>query len=299
MIRRYAIIDSAQRPHFHERLTRLGVRYRSLFEEHAEASLKDIAPLLVEYPEAAPPPKLVTEIEALASSKPAVSFWWSALDLEALAQHFHAFHLVKVPEKGGREMLLRWYDTRILPELLSLMTPAQRAVFLDQVQQLHYYDRFGERQEWLFTDAPLEGLPALPPLQLDDAQYARLLDACEPDVAIAQLRRVIPDEMCRLPYRVLHPFVALHMQDTVAHDVDQVDDHVQYLLLALYTSGGCRNHPAVQERLAGKRDDCELSFSDWALSLPEDVWLSGIPLWETSTGKAPASVDDVQDMQWK
>lgn len=288
MIRRYTIIDSAQRPHFHERLTRLGVRYSSLFEGHPEASLSDIAPLLVEYPETAPLPKLVAEIKALASSKPAVSLWWSALDLDALAQHFHSFHLVKVPEKGGREMLLRMYDTRILPELLSLMTPAQQAVFLDQVQQLHYYDRFGERQEWLFTDVPLEGLPALPPLQLDDAQYARLLDACKPDVAIAQLRGVIPDEMRRLPYRALHSFVALHMQDTVAHGVDQVDDHVQYLLLALYTSGGCRNHPAVQERLAGKSDACELSFSDWVLGLPEDIWLSGIPFWETHPLMEPA-----------
>ena len=36
------------------------------------------------------------------------------------------------------------------------------------------------------------GLPALPPLRLDEDQYTCLLDACEPDVAIAQLRRVIP-----------------------------------------------------------------------------------------------------------
>ncbi|MDY0955813.1 DUF4123 domain-containing protein [Stenotrophomonas rhizophila] len=283
MIRRYAIIDSSQRPHFHERLTRWGVRYRSLFDGHAESSLTDIAPLLVEYPESDPNLRLEAEIAQLAAAKPAVSLWWSALEPELLARHFHAFHLIKVPEKGGREMLLRWYDTRVLPELLRVLTPAQRFAFLSGVERLEYYDRFGDSQSWLLPELEAKELPALTPLQLSDAQYAALLDACEPDVAIAQLRRVIPDEMRRLPYRALHPFVMHHMKETVAHGVDQVDDHVQYLLLALYTSGGCRAHPAVEARLSRSGNDHAVAFADWVTDLPDDVWSTGAPLWETLT----------------
>lgn len=281
MIHRYAVIDSAQRPHFHARLERLGARYRSLFEGTAEAGLLDIAPLLVAWPEAAHT-ALDTEIGQMGAQKPGVSLLWSALELDELARQLRAFHLARVPEKGGREMLLRWYDTRILPALLDLLRPDQRAALLENVQRLQYFDRFGELQQWPLDATSEAGLPALPPLRLDEQQYARLLDACEPDVAIAQLRRVIPDEMKKVPYRSLYPFIVDHLQDTMTHGVDQVDDHVQYLLLALYTSGACRAHPAVQARLAQHAGTCEVPFADWALALPEDIWLTGVPLWDAT-----------------
>ncbi|WMJ69513.1 DUF4123 domain-containing protein [Stenotrophomonas sp. 24(2023)] len=287
---RYAVIDSAQRPHFDERLSRLGARYCSLFEGHAEASLGDIAALLVEYPDTGTDasPALAAEIARLAADRPAVSLYWSALDLQALARHFRAFHLARVPEKGGSEMLLRWYDTRILPALMDVFTPAQRAALLQGIQRGQYYDRFGDLHALDCTDLPDGELPALPPLQLDPAQYQALLEACEPDVVIAQLRRVIPDEMRRLDRRALYPFVSTAVQDTLAHGVQQTDDHVQYALLALYTSGGFRSHPAVVQRMAGHRDVHEQPFSDWVINLPEDIWSSGTPLWNGDAAHAPA-----------
>lgn len=281
---RYAVIDSAQRSHFHERLERLGARYRSLFEGTAEAGLLDIAPLLVAWTDRDLHAQLDAEIRQMGAQRPGVTLLWSALELDDLAKRLRAFHLVKVPEKGGREMLLRWYDTRILPALLDLLLPAQRAALLEGVQRLQYFDRYGDLQEWPLAEmlAGMDdaGLPALPPLRLDEDQYTRLLDACEPDVAIAQLRRVIPDEIKRVPYRSLYPFVVDLMQDTIAHGVNQVDDHVQYLLLALYTSGACRGHPAVQARFAQPAGSCEVPFADWASALPADIWTTGVPLWD-------------------
>lgn len=287
MMQRYSVIDSAQRPRFHERLERWGARYRSLFDQTAEASLLDIAPLLVAWPESGVNARMDTEILQMGAQRPGVSLLWSVLELDELAKKLRAFHLAKVPEQGGCEILLRWYDTRILPALLALLLPAQRAAMLEGVQRLQYFDRYGDLREWEL-EAPVDGgLPGLPPLRLDERQYAALLDACEPDVAIAQLRRVIPDEVRQVPYRSLYPFVAHHMQDTIAHGVDQVDDHVQYLLLALYTSGACRAHPAVQARFAQDPGSCEVAFADWALSLPEDIWSTGVPLWSSTV---PASV---------
>lgn len=285
-MRRYAVIDSAQRPHFNERLGRLGIRYCSLFDGQAESSLTDIAPLLVEYANDASGSELSGEIERLGVAKPAVSLLASPLSLQDLALHFRAFHLIKVPEKGGREMLLRWYDTRILPVWLDLLTTAQQKAFLAGIHQWQYFDRFGDLREWVFPTIPSEELPSLPPLRLDQDQYARFLDACEPDVAIAQLRRIIPDEMRRVPARNLFPFVSMHLEDSRAHGVQQLDDHVQYLLLALYTSGGFRGHPAVAARLAKHCDQCVEPFPEWAVALPEDVWQTGSPLWDVSSSEA-------------
>lgn len=293
-MQRYAVIDGAQRPHFHERLERLGATYCSLFDGQAEESLKEIAPLLVEYAEHDVNPGLSKEIERLGALKPAVSVLGSDLGLHELARHFRDFHLVKVPEQGGRDMLLRWYDTRILPAWSDLLTALQQAAFFKGIRQWRYFDRFGDMQELALPVSSPDTLPALPPLRLDQEQYAHLLDACEPDVAIAQLRRVIPDEVRRVPARTLYPFVSAHLDDSRAHGVQQLDDHVQYLLLALYTSGGFGRHPAVAERLARPCDQWPQPFSEWVAALPENVWESGSPLWESPPG--PASAQRVTEL---
>lgn len=43
-------------------------------------------------------------------------------------------------------MLLRWYDTRILPVWLQLLTAEQKAVFTAAIEEWHYFDRFGDLQ---------------------------------------------------------------------------------------------------------------------------------------------------------
>ncbi len=199
-----------------------------------------------------------------------------------LACHFRAFHLVKVPEQGERDMLLRWYDTRILPVWLQLLTAEQKAVFTAGIEEWHYFDRFGDLQPLPLPGPLAAGLAALPPLRLDDAQYAEFLEACEPDVAIAQLRRIIPDEMRRVEHRVLYPFVQEQMEQARAHGLGSIDDHVHYLLLALYTNGHFRSHPYVAERLAAPASMHEQAFAAWAATVPADVWELGRPLWESA-----------------
>lgn len=210
----------------------------------------------------------------------------SHLPLQDLALHFRAFHLIKVPEKGAREMLLRWYDTRILPVWLDLLTTVQQKAFLTGIHQWQHLDRFGDFKEWVIPAMPDEKLSALPPLRLDQDQYARLLDACEPDIAIAQLRRMMLDEMRRVPFRDLFPFISMHREDSRAHGVQQLDDHEQYLLLALYTSGGFRRHPVVAARIAAHCDQSLEPFGEWVMALPAGVWKTGAPLWEGYSTKA-------------
>jgi hypothetical protein len=282
-MRYYAVIDSAQRPHFHERLDRLGAAYCSLFDEQAEESLTEIAPLLVACDRADPTSRLALELERLGAAKPAVSYIGSALPMQDLACHFRAFHLVKVPaEQGERDMLLRWYDTRILPVWLQLLTAEQKAVFTAGIEEWHYFDRFGDLQPLPLPGPLAAGLAALPPLRLDDAQYAEFLEACEPDVAIAQLRRIIPDEMRRVEHRVLYPFVQQQMEQARAHGLGSIDDHVHYLLLALYTNGRFRSHAYVAERLAAPASMHEQAFAAWAATVHADVWELGRPLWESA-----------------
>ncbi|MGY0653071.1 DUF4123 domain-containing protein [Luteimonas sp. A537] len=280
----YALVDSAQRPHFHERLENLRTPYRSLFDGTAEQALKDIAPLLVEHiGELTDNSSLNRELRSLGERKPAVSLIASDASMDELATHFRSFHLVRVPEHGEKDMLVRWYDTRILPIWMQLLRPDQQSSFIGTICEWRYYDRFGDMKELILPARPAEGFPALPPLRLDADQYNNFLDACTPDAAIAQLRRIIPEEIRQVPYRTLYPFISAHLCDSFAHGLAMLDDHAQYLLLALYTSGGFREHPSVIERLAENALALPDSFTDWATALPEDVWLTGIPLWQYGT----------------
>lgn len=280
MTKHYAIVDSAQRPHFQERLEKLRTPYCSLFDGTSEEALKDIAPLLIEHTGNLTEESLLNrELRNLGEHKPAVSYIVSDTSIDALAKHFRNFHLIRVPEQGGREMLLRWYDTRILPIWLQLLNPDQHAAFFSPISEWLYFDRFGDMHELPLPDPLTEGFPALPPLSLDKGQYDQLLDACEPDAAIAQLRRVIPDELRQIPLRRLYPFVETHLRDSLAHGTVMLDEHVQYLLLALYTSGEFRNHPTTINRLARPANAWPESLTDWAMNLPEDIWSTGVPLW--------------------
>lgn len=114
MTKHYAIVDSAQRPHFHERLEKLRTPYCSLFDGTSEEALKDIAPLLIEHTGNLTEESLLNrELRNLGEHKPAVSYIVSDTSIDALAKHFRNFHLIRVPEQGGREWTAQpFVDTR-------------------------------------------------------------------------------------------------------------------------------------------------------------------------------------------
>ena len=278
-MRTYAVIDSSQRVGFHHRLQDRGIPYRSLFDGHAEQTHPEIAPLLLPWAvnlHGSRSGRAHADILKLAVERPAVIFIESTSSLDELAVHFHRFHLVKLPNR--REMLLRWYDTRILPVWFELMTAAQRSAFSCGIAHWRYYDRYGQEVSLPSVEAP-DGLPTLPPVTLDNAQYAALQEACGVDVLLAHLRDAIPDELRQLPQRVLYPFLSEHLEGAKRHGLESLDDQAQYAMLALYTCGECLKHPHVQSRLAAPAAACAESFSAWAMAVPDDVFSTGKPLW--------------------
>lgn len=277
---RYAVIDSAQQGGFYKRLDKYGLPYRSLFDGYAEANLPEIAPLLVLLSETDSQQRRVhNEIQRIAVQRPAISLLESVLPLDELAEHLRAFHTVKLP--GRRMMILRWYDTRVLPDWMDALDPSQRAGFTRGIDRWSYYDRFGDERELALP--PGSAFPSLTPYELDDAQYAALREACEADALIAHLRSIIRDELSGLPIRALYPFVDEHLQQARLHGLGGLDDQTQFLLLALYTSGRCLEHHEVALRLAVPAGAHGNAFQDWMDALPDEAWLAGQPLWASAT----------------
>jgi hypothetical protein len=278
----YLLIDTAQIPNSHLKLTRWKIAYISLFEQTTEQSLIEIAPLLI--------PLTHLPIESarmvcdwamgLAYDAPCLCWMSSSLSVEELAEHLRKFHTVGLSDQQA--MLLRWYDTRILPVWMACLSPVQAAQFTAGMQSLQYVDRFGATSI-LHNAEPVGGLPATPAfgqplIQLTDQQYGMLVDASETDVLVNHLRRVITDETNALPPRLLFEFVGKYQQRAAAAGIDDLDRQTQYLLLALFTSGQGVEHVAFTELI--KIAPSSLSEFFYAMqSLPDSVWNAAPPLW--------------------
>lgn len=105
-------------------------------------------------------------------------------------------------------VLLRFFDGRILPALISVMTLAQRKPFLGCAKEWHYADRDGVLQT--IPDVQFESEDSFEaPLELDNRQQDVLLQASEVDAVIDQLHRHMQfDGTPPENYRRVAPLVA-------------------------------------------------------------------------------------------
>lgn len=276
---------------FSSRLDRLGAHYISLFDGHAEEPFRDIAPLLIDVTVACEfTHAVVEETTRVGLMKPCMSMLDSTKSLQELGDHLRQFHLFEMP--NGKLMVMRWYDTRILPALMGVLSPRQAATFSDGITAWKYYDRVGAVQEQrlqVVTDGhrPRESIP----LTLDTAQGQALFDAAEPDVLIYELRRNIRAEIDRVPRHVLHSFISSQWQKARQFGVTDRGNQLELMILALSTSGAYVEHAVVADRLKAGFADNKESFRQWIENLPEEVWKVGKPIWEISEMDLGGSFD--------
>ena len=296
------VVDTAQAENSHQKLDGWHIPYASLFEGTPESSLVEVAPLLIPVNELAPDVvvRLFAWVEQLAYSAPCLSWFETDATLSAIADHLRHFHVVGLSDEQA--MLMRWYDTRIMPVWFTCLTERQIEVFTAHSQNWHYVDRFGgvaaltvASHDVGFAPAPHFGQPLF---SLTDEQYGLLVDAAELDVLLAHLRRVIPDETGLVENRQLTLFVARHQQAAIAAGVNDLDRQTQYVLLALYTSGEGLLHPAFKAFIAHPPKDLE-GFHQRMQELPDEVWNAGQPLWGAQEEILTESEDTSRVATWR
>ena len=280
----YLVIDGAQSEGSNAMLDRWGVRYLSLFEGTPEESLPEIAPLLVPLSDVAPSRRreLFAWAQEFAFGAPAISWITSEYEPRRLADHLRRFHVVGLSE--GQSMLLRWYDTRILPILLGCLTASQHAAFAAGTLKWDAVDRAGAIVTLVDNPTP-PGPPEAPrfgarQIVLDDQQYALLVDASALDGLLRQLRRVIPDELKRVPPKELTPFVNRCLESALAAGLKDLDRQTQFTLLGLYTSGRAYDQPEFKQFMAKAPESLD-AFYAGIQALSDKVWNAGPPLWES------------------
>jgi hypothetical protein len=86
-------------------------------------------------------------------------------------------------------VVLRYFDTRVLPFLSEVLSRDQRAFFTAMASGWFYLDRDGH---WCGIDIPADGvtIEAVVPLQLSASQQDALINAGESDAVLNQMRKM-------------------------------------------------------------------------------------------------------------
>jgi hypothetical protein len=279
------VVDTAPAENSHLMLDRWQIGYLSLFEGTPEESLAEVAPLLIPVNELDPDERarLFEWVEKMAYASPSVSWFDTDASAANMATHLRQFHVVGLSE--GQSMLMRWYDTRILPVWFACLTTSQAVAFTAHSSNWNCVNRLGEVQTLtadqssnVFPPTPVLGEPLL---TLTDRQYGMLVDAADLDILIGHLRRIIPDEIKQVPAQVLTQFVSRYQHHAIQAGLGDMDRQTQFVLLALYTSGKGIEHPAFTSFIESPPASLN-EFFNRMQALPEDVWEAGPPLWESA-----------------
>jgi hypothetical protein len=203
----YALIEGALNETCYPLLKRGGrLASHALYRDtpNADEETLCLSPLLVEYD-----PSHQHAWEAVLQKTDG----WSALSLivttESLAQLADRLMPWCIVDAGGHTLALSFADTRILPELVKVLTPAQAAGFFGPALHWRYVNR---NAEWENLPLPSAPKPPCTDVSLDESQCASLIGAAEADHVLYQLRAVASSLVdCRPPARtheLLHYWLA-------------------------------------------------------------------------------------------
>lgn len=180
----------------------------------------------------------------------AVTWLSSRLPIDTLARELGARMEVRLPDNV--DMILRYPDSRVLPVLHGILTPAQRDGFFTVAQHWWYLDRQGQLQ-----GLPLTGAQAAfsAPQHLDDAQQNALIEAAEPDAVIAILHeQPLPDfQQMTQPQR--YAFVVEQMQRANTWNIASPKDQAVFCMAALQHGDAFCDAPEWQAALGKVKQD--------------------------------------------
>jgi hypothetical protein len=241
----YALLDcSAHDSAWHE-LTTLHpqARWKSLFDGTPEQELHTAAPLLIAFTQE--DKELVAWLGGLERMQPSVSWIESPHTLGTLAPMLARRLPCEIDD--GREVVLRYYDPRILLGLPSALTPQQKRYFFAPVAA---WTAWEPRREAYY------GIEAEPATAADMARYAFS------PISLTLAQR---DQLMYFDKENLYDSIVTHWQETCPDDIDGLSAPIlrEIAMAAVSRCGGYGIHdPGALHLFAGLMMTVSPSFDD-------------------------------------
>lgn len=231
-LRFYALINHGGMPGLAQQLTQTKHNWRSLFQGSTEENAISVAPILLPlecHPTSGTGQRMLRWIMEHGTYSSSVLLLASPLSMEELARRLASRLDAVLP--GDINVMLRYFDTRIFAELMTVLDAAQKAAFLSPASQWWYVDRRGALQNVPATFAPQD--PWTAQVALDMAQQNSLIDASEPDQIAELLQNSVPDEYGQLPYQDRYDFIVRHSQAAQGFGIKTLREKSFYCALTL------------------------------------------------------------------
>lgn len=268
-LRAFALLDGAlllsmPKP---QRKAWLPVNGRSLLAR-AEHDAAAVGPLLFELTR-----------DQLANNKPdtlldflngqsAGSFILSQLDAASLAHRLQ--NLLDVLLDDGSDMLMRFFDPRVLPFWLAILEPSYQTYVAQTMQQWMYWGADFSLQTQVFTPHAQEEMAAKFPMQISSKQEQTLLDACAPWTMIERFRSESVSALASLPVSQRYAFFAQQLQRAQAYGLQGQGDLEAYCSLAIECSPLFDEDKAMSAALASVKNGT--SFTVAVATLTDIDW---------------------------
>jgi hypothetical protein len=188
---------------------------------------RDILPRLVEH----------------CAGRPMLSFITLAptADCEKIANQWEPLHWAHTSD--GQQFLLRFADTRILPYLASVLTPEQWRTWGQNVLAWHHIDRRGWIRPLFLVNTKGQ---LVKKTELDDAQFARIVELGEADATLDAMGRnapdIIPEEMTGSQ---LYQLMEDALQKARAAGIENESDRRTLIALAFVSQGSLLHIPEL------------------------------------------------------
>jgi hypothetical protein len=230
----YALVDHSGARGLLANLQRLGtLSWRSLFEGSTEAQAIDAAPLLIALPDgghASSERELLRWLHRQCSTTSCVVTMRSSLAADALFNALRARLNVLLPQHVP--VMLRYFDTRTLAVLPTVLTAEQRTGFFGIARRWFWLNRYGQAETFNSALSPeVDTWPS--DCELNDTQEAALIESGNSDAVVFQLVQSAPDIVREHGRLALHMLAERHAPAMRRFHLDSVQMQTLYCMAAV------------------------------------------------------------------
>ncbi|OWW22375.1 DUF4123 domain-containing protein [Noviherbaspirillum denitrificans] len=250
----YALVDAAQIADFGKSIRRAPLKstqHISLFnairpETRNTDAGAGAAPYLVSLGKGPSAAHAIAYMVQNAMETHAISWLASPLPIQELARRLGS--RTEAQLSGNMEVLLRYYDTRVLPNVLSVLTPGDAAIFSSIANAWWYVDRDNRLCSYAcnFT----ENDAFVPPIAFSQSQEDMLTDLAFPDTVLAHLKESQNDLISRLGRGEQHAFVKRLIARTRALQLNSIAEILTCCVIALMEGEESLEDMSMKERVS-------------------------------------------------
>ena len=274
----YALIDCAAHDNAFSQLTTrfVDVQWRSLFADTQEAHLQSASPILVALDPTAEDKSIFMWLVEKERACPSVTWIKSPFGLSTLAMMLTRRLECRIND--DEDVVLRFYDPRILLGLSSALTGPQKKFFFAPVSS---WTAWEPRREAYYGIDPEPATPSeiaafsVVPITLNDDQREQLMYYDKEalyDSIIVHWQKNSPEAIEGLETEVLREIAIAAVARCTGYGIDNASDQHLFAGLMMRVSPSFDAHPMVISYLRDAEIAPEKRLSQMIDELPEVIW---------------------------